>query len=142
MISTTRTTASPIVDALLGMSLRVDNADVMLKCEPLENGAAAQLRFSDLGRFTWRIEDGNLEVAEVNSKKRIHLFGVELPFSIGGEATLSITIADALPGAFRFVGGGGDLQAQDLRTAGAISLQSAGGEIKLRDCRSESDLVL
>lgn len=124
------------VSALSSLRVRVANADVAILGEALENGAAAQLRFSDPERFEWHMDGETLEVRErkLEGGHRGLEFGLRWLKQMITEPDLKVTIvlSQALSGALDFEGGGSDLRAEGLSFAKA-RLVTASGDITLRD---------
>lgn len=121
------------VTALRRLSIRVHNADVSIVREPLENGAAAQVRFSDPGRFEWRAEGDALEIVEPRSDT-----GVRFSFKALRRGLLSaglrvtVALAEGLPGDLEYYSNGGDLTMEGVRIGGAARLHSVSGDYELR----------
>ena len=127
------------VSALNGLRVRVENADVAIVQEPLANGAAAQLRFSDPERFEWRMDGETLEIIERAAEGG----QFNLQFSLswlkhmvsGPGLRVTIALAGALPGGLEFTGKGGDLTLDGVEIGGASRLHTGSGDIKLTHAR-------
>ena len=130
------------VDALNEVRIRMYSADTLIRRQRLENGAAAQLTFSDPEAFETRMEGGVLEIIEKEQKKRslfgIDLSGLELSINgmnlLGEQRKLTLTLADTIPQRIRFESRGGDLEMTDVAVAGELRLTTASGDIELSRC--------
>ena len=134
---------SQAVDALRSLRVKVANADVKVVCEPLDNGAAAQLRFSDPERFEWHMDGDALVVLERQPEDR-HLgleFGLRWLKQMITEPGLRVTIAlsEALADALDFEGGGSDLRLEGVSFAKA-QLVTASGDIVLKGVNCEGGI--
>ncbi|MDO4865955.1 MAG: DUF4097 family beta strand repeat-containing protein [Clostridia bacterium] len=129
--SASRQERSETVDALRDVRIRVFDADVAVIRAPLANGAAAQLRFSDPGHYTWRMAGDALEISE-NEGQRRGFFRLKQP-------TVTLTLSGRLPGALTFEGRGGDLRLDGVELGGDLAITSSSGDINLSDvtCASE-----
>ena len=69
------------VTALNGLRIRVSGADVQIRTAPLDNGAAAQLVFSDPTRFSCRDDGGVMVIEELNAvyARMIEALTVNMP---------------------------------------------------------------
>ena len=138
---------SETVSALRNLRLHMANADVTVVREPLDNGAAAQLRFSDPERFEWRMDGDTLQVAQrrADDEKPGHKFdgqnfarGLEFGLrwlkQIITEPDLRLTVAlsEGLAGALDFEGRGSDFRAEGVSFAKA-RLVTTNGDIALKD---------
>ena len=121
------------MDALRSLNISVRHADVTLRRAALGNGAAAQIRFSDPGRFTWRMNGDALEITENAAETKRGLFGL-LELGTRNLGTVAVTLACGLDGAVNCSSASGDLIAEGLEAAGPMSLSSQSGDVKLRDC--------
>ncbi len=122
---------SETVDALRDVRIRVSDTDVTVIRAPLANGAAAQLRFSEPDRYTWRMAEDALEIVENESPRR-GFFRLKQP-------TVTLTLSGRLPGALAFEGRGGDLRLDGVELGGDLTITSSSGDIDLSDvtCASE-----
>ena len=131
------------VDALRSLRVKVANADVKVVSEPLDNGAAAQLRFSDPERFEWRMDGDTLVVAErkMENKHRGIEFGLHWLKQMIAEPGLRVTIAlsQGLADALDFEGGGSDLRVEGVAFAKA-QLVTGSGDITLKDVNCEGGI--
>ena len=127
------------VSALSSLRVQVANADVAIVREPLENGAAAQLRFSDPERFEWRMDGDTLEVRErkLEGGHRGLEYGLRWLRQIITEPELKVTVAlsGVLADALDIEGSGSDLRIDGAAFAKA-RLVTASGDITLKgvDC--------
>ena len=123
--------SSETVSGLRHLRVQVANADVAIQREPLDNGAAAQLRFSDPTRFAWRMEDDALVVEELVPEGGHR--GLRWLMQMIGQSDLKATIAlnDALAGDLVFSGKGSDLALTGVQIGGEARLHSASGDMKL-----------
>ena len=121
------------VPGLGGLRVRVIHADVTIKRQPLDNGAAAQLRFSDPARFEWRMDGDVMEVVEKEpeggrfSARRM----LQMLSSPGLRAT--VVLSDALSGGLDYSAAGGDLYVDGVELGGGAALSSASGDIRLKN---------
>lgn len=124
------------VSALRSLNIRVANADVTVVREPLENGAAAQVRFSDPSRFEWRMDGDTLLVQERRLEEKVRGFEFSLHWlkQLITEPDLRVTVAlsAGLEDALDFEGGGSDLKLAGVSFAKA-QLITASGDIELKD---------
>ena len=122
--------SSEEVAALRHLRVRVFNADVTVVREPLSGGAAAQLRFSDPTRFTWRMEGDTLAVEEPEPEGGHR--GLRWLMQVIGlhDVEVTVALADALPGDLTFNSKGGDLRVENV-ALGSADLHTASGDIKL-----------
>ena len=131
------------VTALRRLSIRVQNADVSLVREPLENGAAAQVRFSDPSRFEWRSEGEALEIVEPRRDvaMRFSFKALKDSLSLGG-LKVTVALAEGLPGDLEFDSNGGDLTAEGVSLGGSARLHSVSGDFTLRQvaCAGMTDI--
>ena len=120
------------VTALNALRIRVSNADVAVLREPLDNGAAAQLRFSDPSRFSWRMEGDTLVVEEPESEGM--LFGLRWIRQLISMQQFKLTVALSgdLPGALEFSSRGGDMLVEGLGIGGEARLRAGSGDVKLK----------
>ena len=114
---------SETVDALRDVRIRVFDTDVTVIRAPLANGAAAQLRFSDPDRFTWRMVEDAMEIVEHESQRR-GFFRLKQP-------TLTLALSGRLPGTLAFEGRGGDLRLDGVELGGDLTITSSSGDIEL-----------
>lgn len=120
------------VAALESLRIRVTGADVIVRHEALENGAAAQLRFSDPHRFTWRMDGDALEVVQPDADApKFSLRWIQQMVAAPAQR-LTVILSRELSGALDFEGDGGDLKIEGASFAKA-RLVSASGDIELRD---------
>lgn len=134
---------SESVDALRSLRLKVANADVKIVSEPLDNGAAAQLRFTDPTRFEWRMDGDTLVVQErgLEEKHRGLEFGLRWLKQMITEPDLRVTVAlaEGLADALDFEGGGSDLRVEGVAFAKA-QLVTANGDITLKNIACEGGI--
>ena len=144
-----RETAGPSaqsVGALNGLRVRAIDADVAVVREAIPGGAAAQLRFSQPERFTWRM-DGDVLVVEEKAPgmREINLLGLKLKLS-GAlfESGLKVTVALAgdLAGEFDFESRGGDLTVNGVNVGGGATLSLASGDAELAHVGVGGDLEI
>ena len=119
------------VAALNDLRVRVGNADVKVVREPLTNGAAAQLRFSDPTRFQWRAEGDALVVEECDAEgERFSLRWLK-KMIFDSDLRLTVALAGGLPGTLEIASGGGDLRVENVALGGGASLRTSSGDIRL-----------
>ena len=118
------------VTALTGLRIRVSGADVQIRTAPIDNGAAAQLVFSDPTRFSWRADGGVMVIEELNAVPRLDLSGLRRLIS-SASLRATVTLAGPLDGALEFHGAGGDLEVEGLTLGGAATLSTASGDLRL-----------
>ena len=123
------------VSALNGLRIRVSGADVQIRTAPIDNGAAAQLVFSDPTRFSCRNDGGVMVIEELNAVPRLDLSGLRRLIS-SAFLRATVTLAGPLDGALEFHGAGGDLEVTGLTLGGAATLSTASGDLQLErlDC--------
>ena len=132
--------AGTAVEALRSLSVRVQNADVVIRRAPLENGAAAQAQFSHPERFTWRMDGDTLVIEEKAAEAKFSFLGIRLTAGApSGDVT--VTLSGDLEGDFTFAGYGGDLSADGLRIGRAISVNSASGDVNLWNADCGGDIT-
>ena len=129
------------VEALRSLDVRVGHADVTLRRIPLDNGAAAQIQFSDPSRFTWRMNGDALEIVENPAESKLSLFGL-LDLGTRNLATVTITLSGPLEGAVSGTSASGDLLAEGLEIGQLVSLSSQSGDVKLRGCACAGEIKL
>ena len=134
---------SETVSALRGLQVKVANADVEIVRESLDNGAAAQLRFSDPKRFEWRMDGDTLSVQERRPEER-HMgleAGLRWLKQMISEPSLRVTVAlsEGLADALDFEGSGGDIRLEGVRFAKA-RLVTASGDIELKSVACENGI--
>ncbi len=134
---------SHAVDALRSLRVKVANADVKVVCEPLDNGAAAQLRFSDPERFEWRMDGDALVVLErqMEGGHRGLEFGLRWLKQMITEPGLRVTVAlsEGLADALDIEGSGSDLRLEGVSFAKA-QLVTASGDITLKGVNCEGGI--
>lgn len=134
---------SQAVDALRSLRVKVANADVKVVCEPLDNGAAAQLRFSDPERFEWRMDRDALVVLErqMEGGHRGLEFGLRWLKQMITEPGLRVTVAlsEGLADALDIEGSGSDLRLEGVSFAKA-QLVTASGDITLKGVNCEGGI--
>ena len=138
--------ANEAITALRRLRIRVANADVRVVREPLENGAAAQLRFSDPSRFEWHADGDALEVSELEEAGRSKRgFGFrELWRLLGSDGQrLTVALSDGLPGDLDHSSAGGNLTLEGVAIGGAARLHSASGDFELKQavCAGALEIV-
>ncbi len=129
------------VDALRSLDVRVGHADVTLRRAPLDNGAAAQIQFSDPDRFTWRMNGDALEIVENPVESKLSLFGL-LDLGTRNLATVTVALAGPLEGAVNGTSASGDLLAEGLEIGRSVTLSSQSGDVKLRGCACAGEIRL
>lgn len=124
--------ASQTVSQLRHLRVRVLSADVAIVCEPLSNGAAAQLRFSDPTRFTWRMDGDTLVVEEpIPQGGHRGLRWLRQVLSVD-DTKATVVLGDALPGDLTFNSGSGGLELEAIQIGGEALLHSGSGNMKLK----------
>lgn len=127
--------AAEAVTALRQLRIRVANADVNILREPLPGGAAAQLRFSDPGRFEWRADGDVLEVSEKDAARlRLSFDSIRRLLTSDG-LRLTVALSEGLPGDLDCHSAGGDVTISDVSLGGAARLHSASGDFRVRQVR-------
>lgn len=129
------------VPALNGLRLRVTNADVTVVRAPIENGAAAQLRFTDPERFTWRMDGDTLEVTQPEADEPRFSLGWLRQMITSPAQRVTVTLSGPLDGTLDFEGGGSDLLLDGV-TVGALALRSASGDIELKAVTCGADAAI
>ncbi len=124
-------TACESVPALNGLRIRVANADVGLLREALENGAAAQLRFSDPERFTWRVDGDVMEIIEREPEGARFSLRRVVELLTSPSPRFTVALAGDLAGALEYTSAGGDFEAKGVGF-GTARLHSASGNIELK----------
>ena len=119
------------VDALRSLNIRVKAADVTIRRAPLENGAAAQVRFSSPERFTCRMDGDTLSIEEKDSPKKYSFLGIKLSVNLSFGESITVTLGGALDGALNFAGHGGNLTVGGLQIGESASLSAGSGDITL-----------
>ena len=126
------------VDALREVRAYMRYADILIRREPLANGAAAQLQFSDPGAFEYRVEGGVLVVTEKPEARR-GLFSLDI--AIGGmrlgsspERKFTLTLAETVPDQLIVETGSGDVTLTDVQARDLLALSSGSGDIELSRC--------
>ena len=128
--------AAEAVTALRQLRIRVANADVNILREPLPGGAAAQLRFSDPGRFEWRADGDVLEISEKDAAARLKLSFDSIKRLLTSDGLrLTVALSEGLPGDLDCHSAGGDLTVSDISLGGAARLHSASGDFRIRQVR-------
>lgn len=126
-----RTGGSETVDALESLRVHVRNADVKIAREPLENGAAAQLRFSDPTRFEWRAEGGALVIEEREAEgERFSLRWLKRMI-LDSDLRLTVALSCGLSGALEVTSAGGDARLENITLGDGATLSTASGDIRL-----------
>lgn len=118
------------IAALANLRVEVFNADVSVVREPLDNGAAAQLRFSDPSRFEWHAEGDTLAVRELEPEdghRGLHWLMQRLT---GPELRVTVALAGDLSGDLALSSRGGDLRVENA-VLGSATLNTSNGDIKL-----------
>lgn len=132
---TEKSDGSEAVDALDNLRVRVGNADVRIIREMLENGAAAQLRFSDPARFEWRMEGGTLVIEECMPEgERFSLRWLKR-MVFESDLHLTVALSGGLAGSLEMASGGGDLSVENVTVGGDARLHTASGDIEASDLR-------
>lgn len=131
------------VAALNGLRIRVDNADVTIARGALDNGAAAQLRFSDPTRFEWRMDGDVMEIVEKSPEGPRFSLQRVLHLLSSPAQRVKITLATPLDGALSYAAAGGDLVLEGASFGGGAGIDSASGDVTLRtfDCGADLKLV-
>lgn len=131
---------SRTVSALDDLRLNVANADVSIVREPLANGAAAQVRFSDPQRFEWHTEGGALVINEQESPLKLGVRGLRR-FLIEPSLRVTVALSEGLDGLLECNSRGGDLKVEGV-TLGGVRLKTSSGDIRLKQaaCRDEMDI--
>ena len=124
--------AGESVAALNGLRIRVDSADVTIARGTLDNGAAAQLRFSDPARFEWRMEGDVMEIVEKTPEGPRFSLQRVLHLLSSPAQRVKITLATPLNGVFSCAAGGGDLLLEGVSFGGGAGIDSASGDVTLR----------
>lgn len=136
-----RPQSGEVVDALRSLDVRVRHADVTLRRAPLDNGAAAQVQFSDPNRFSWHMNGDALEIVENPPESKFSLFGL-LDLGTRNLGSVTVTLAVGLEGALNGSSASGDLTADGLEVGGPASLSSQSGDVKLRGFACAGDVKL
>ena len=136
-----RPRSGEVVDALRSLDVRVRHADVTLRRAALDNGAAAQLQFSDPSRFEWRMNGDALEIVESTPEAKRGLLGL-LDLGTRNLGTVTVTLAAGLEGALNCSSASGDLTADGLEIGGSANLNSHSGDVKLRGFACAGDVKL
>lgn len=137
--------AAEAVTALRQLRIRVLNADVNIVREPLSGGAAAQLRFSDPGRFEWRADGETLEITEKDVTSPLKLgfsFNSLKRLLTSDGLRLTVALSEGLPGDLEFHSAGGDLTIRAVALGGAARLHSANGDFDIRQVRCAGRLEI
>lgn len=130
------------VGALNGLRIRVDNADVTIARGALDNGAAAQLRFSDPTRFEWRMDGDVMEIVEKSPEGPRFSLQRVLHLLSSPAQRVKITLAAPLDGALSYAAAGGDLVLEGASFGGGADIDSASGDVTLRTFDCGADLKL
>ena len=130
------------VAALNGLRIRVDSADVTIARGTLDNGAAAQLRFSDPARFEWRMDGDVMEIVEKSPEGPRFSLQRVLHLLSSPAQHVKVTLAAPLDGAFSYAAGGGDLTLEGAAFGGGAGIDSASGDVTLRTFDCGGDLKL
>jgi len=134
--------AGESVAALNGLRIRVDSADVTIARGTLDNGAAAQLRFSDPARFEWRMDGDVMEIVEKSPEGPRFSLQRVLHLLSSPAQHVKVTLAAPLDGAFSYAAGGGDLTLEGAAFGGGAGIDSASGDVTLRTFDCGGDLKL
>lgn len=134
--------AGESVAALNGLRIRVDSADVTIARGTLDNGAAAQLRFSDPARFEWRMDGDVMEIVEKSPEGPRFSLQRVLHLLSSPAQRVKVTLAAPLDGAFSYAAGGGDLTLEGAAFGGGAGIDSASGDVTLRTFDCGGDLKL
>ncbi|MBQ6348735.1 MAG: DUF4097 family beta strand repeat protein [Clostridia bacterium] len=134
--------AGESVAALNGLRIRVDSADVTIARGALDNGAAAQLRFSDPARFEWRMDGDVMEIVEKSPEGPRFSLQRVLHLLSSPAQHVKVTLAAPLDGAFSYAAGGGDLTLEGAAFGGGAGIDSASGDVTLRTFDCGGDLKL
>jgi len=134
--------AGESVSALNGLRIRVDSADVTIARGTLDNGAAAQLRFSDPARFEWRMDGDVMEIVEKSPEGPRFSLQRVLHLLSSPAQHVKVTLAAPLDGAFSYAAGGGDLTLEGAAFGGGAGIDSASGDVTLRTFDCGGDLKL
>lgn len=134
--------AGESVAALNGLRIRVDSADVTIARGTLDNGAAAQLRFSDPARFEWRMDGDVMEIVEKSPEGPRFSLQRVLHLLSSPAQHVKVTLAAPLDGAFNYAAGGGDLTLEGAAFGGGAGIDSASGDVTLRTFDCGGDLKL
>ncbi len=118
------------IAALAKLRVAVSNADVKVVREPLDNGAAAQLRFSDPSRFTWRVEGDELIVEEREPESDRFSLRWLKKMIFDSDLRVTVALAGDLPGDLALSSHGGDLRVENA-VLGSATLNTASGDIRL-----------
>ena len=130
------------VAALNGLRIRVDSADVTIARGALDNGAAAQLRFSDPARFEWRMDGDVMEIVEKTPEGPRFSLQRVLHLLSSPAQRVKITLPAPLDGAFSYAAGAGDLILEGVSFGGGAGIDSASGDVTLRTFDCGGDLKL
>ena len=130
------------VAALNGLRIRVDSADVTIARGALDNGAAAQLRFSDPARFEWRMDGDVMEIVEKTPEGPRFSLQRVLHLLSSPAQRVKITLPAPLDGAFSYAAGAGDLILEGVSFGGGAGIDSASGDVTLRTFDCGGDLML
>lgn len=134
--------AGESVAALNGLRIRVDSADVTIARGTLDNGAAAQLRFSDPARFEWRMDGDVMEIVEKSPEGPRFSLQRVLHLLSSPAQHVKVTLAAPLDGAFSYAAGGGDLTLEGAAFGGGAGIDSASGDVTMRTFDCGGDLKL
>ena len=134
--------AGESVAALNGLRIRVDSADVTIARGTLDNGAAAQLRFSDPARFEWRMDGDVMEIVEKSPEGPRFSLQRVLHLLSSPAQRVKITLAAPLDGVFSYAASGGDLTLEGAAFGGGAGIDSASGDVTLRTFDCGGDLKL
>lgn len=133
--------------------IHMKNADAAIRRGPLPDNVSAQLRPSELNRFTWSLKDGVLTVSETGEVRR----GL---FHRDAEMTLILSnyvpeklIADSYGGDLGIINvevkdmavlasSSGDIALRHFSCGGRIEVTSRSGDIRLEDSAIQGDCKL
>lgn len=125
------------VDELREVRVHMKGANATIRREPLANGAAAQMQFSDPDAFEYRTEGGVLEITEKPDQRR-GLLGLDI--SINGigflqkNRSFTLILGEPIPDQLIFDSHGGDMTVTDVVTTDQMVLSTSSGDIKLTHC--------
>ena len=129
------------------LRIKLISADLCVHHAPLGNGAAVQVRLSEPEAFTVETqtsESGSRLVISENSASasnrrefrlgRLSLSIPPLGFTLGKPRTVTVLVADALPGSLTVENQGGDIALEGLEVRGTTTMTSESGDIRLKQC--------
>ena len=113
-------------EAIREIHIHLRNGDGTIRRGALPGGMTAQISASSGNRFTWRLEDGVLTIAEAEQARRGIIFqrGADLTLTLS-DFEAECLIADSY---------GGNIEVVGVATALRTVLASSTGDIQLTDC--------